>query len=186
MLFAGDETREEILNVLKTNKDSFENVVAMANIGMAFTQIIIFENQVAELVSIGKVQLKKKLAPKALSASQLYLDRLNDINSSTLGRLITAIEMSGIAGRDIRYLRAILELRNDFVHKFTKIVPLPGDWARHGFTVERFSEYTRFVTRHANRASFFFPRIMVKHGLLAGTIRGDGWFLGHPDDPFRF
>jgi len=168
MLFSGKETKDEVLNILQSDKDAFDNVIAMANVGVTFSQIVVLEDFVSALVFTSKVRLEKHLGSDALSDSELFLKRDLKIKASTLGRLITAIEKSGIEGRDIRYLRAIVELRNDFVHRFLSQVPLPGDWKRYNFTIEQFSGYTRYVLRHLSIAQHFFPRIMVKHGLLAG------------------
>lgn len=184
MLFAGDETREEILSSMSGDADAFDNVIAMANVGMAFTQIWILEDLVASLVSTSKVALQRKLAKAALEGAELFLERDRQARSSTFGRLVDAIEKSGVEGRDIRYLRAVVELRNDFVHRLGHQVPLPGDWVRYGYSLDAFSRYTRYVTRHANRAVYFFPRIMTRHGLLSGKFGDFGGLLWNPDSDF--
>ncbi|MBL8595846.1 MAG: hypothetical protein JNK01_24405 [Devosia sp.] len=169
---------------MSADKDAFDNVIAMANVGMAFTQIWILEDLVAGLVTTSKVTLRRKLSAAALDAASLFLERHQSVRSSTFGRLVDAIEKSGVEGRDIRYLRAILELRNDFVHRLGHQVPLPGDWTRSGFSLEEFSGYTRYVIRHINTASRRFSRIMTRHGLLAGKFGDFGALLWNPDDPF--
>lgn len=184
MLFAGKQTREEILASVSGDKDAFDNLIAMANIGMAFTQIWILEDLVAGLVMTSKVTLQRKLSAAALDSASLFLERHQSVRASTFGRLIDAIEKSGVEGRDIRYLRAILELRNDFIHRLGDQVPLPGDWERYRFTLENFSGYTRYVTRHVNTAGRFFARIMTRHGLLVGKFGDFGALLWNPDDPF--
>lgn len=183
MLFAGKQTREEILDNVSGNKDAFDNLIAMANVGMAFTQIWILEDLVAVLVMTSKVTLQRKLSPAALDAASLFLERHESVRASTFGRLIDAIERSGVKDRDIRYLRGIVELRNDFVHRLGHKVPLPGDWERYGFSLEQFSRYTRHVTRHMNTAGRFFSRIMTRHGLLEGQFGDFGAVLWNPDDP---
>jgi hypothetical protein len=184
MLFGGRQTREEIIEVLSSDRAALDNVIAMANVGAAFSQVCILEDSVGVLLLTSQVTLQQKLDPDALTESGLFLERLKQIRASTLGRLVTAIEKSGVIGRDIRYLRAIVELRNDFVHRLTKQVPLPGDWGRYGFTGEQFSGYTRYVLRHLCAATHYFPRIMVRHGLLAGQFGDFGGMLWNPDDPF--
>ena len=184
MLFAGNQTREEILAALSEDAGEFDNIIAMADVGAAFTQIWVLEDLVAGLVMTSKVTLQHKLSPAALEESSLFLERHRSVRSSTFGRLIDAIEKSGVEGRDIRYLRSIVEIRNDFVHRLGHQVPLPGDWERYGYTLEKFSEYTRYVLRHAHSATRFFSRIMVRHGLLAGKFGSFGGFLWNPDDPF--
>lgn len=185
MLFGGRETREEIIAVLSTDSEAFDNIIAMANVGVAFSQICVLEDSVGGLVLTSKVNLQQKLNADALTESELFLQRHREIRASTLGRLVTAIEKSGIGGRDIRYLRGIVDLRNDFVHRFMEQVPLPGDWERYGFTIERFSEYTRYVLRHISNCIHFFPRIMVRHGLLAGHFGDFGGLLWNPDSLFN-
>ena len=184
MLFTGKEKPEQIIRIISDDSDAFENIVAMANIGAAFTQICILEDSVSSLVLISKVTLQKKLDSAALSETDLFMQRMEDVGTSTLGQLVTAIEKSGMTGRDIRYLRTIVRLRNDFVHRFLRQVPLPGDWQRYGFDLERFSEYTAYVTKHVWMAGRLFPRIMFKHGLVGGTFGDFGSILWHPDFPF--
>ena len=170
MLFCGKESREEILELISTDEDAFDNIIAMANVGMAFCQICALEDHVGGLILISKTQLSKKLKPNSIDKAELLLEKHKNINNSTLGRLITAIEESGIKGRDIRYLRKIVNIRNNFVHRFNSQVPFTGDWERYGYTLQKFTEYTRYVTKHTNCAQYFFSRIMVKHGLLAGQF----------------
>jgi hypothetical protein len=184
MLFGGSQTREEILDVISKDIGALDNVIAMANVGGAFSQICILEDSVNTLILTSKVKLQLKLDPEALTESELLMERHKQISASTSGRLVVAMEKSGIVGRDIRYLRAIVELRNDFVHRLMKQVPLPGDWERYGFTGERFAEYTRYVLRHISAATHYFPRMMVRHGLLAGQFGNFGAMLWNPDDPF--
>lgn len=183
MLFAGNQTREEI-GIISRDKEAFDNMVAMANVGAAFTQIWILEDLVTALVATSKVALERKLSKEALDESSLFLERHRKIRSSTFGRLIDAIEKSGVEGRDIRYLRSIVDLRNDFVHRLGEQVPLPGDWARFGFSLEEFSKYTRYVLRHVHSAGYFFSRIVTRRGLLAGKFGDFGGLLWNPDDPF--
>lgn len=183
MLFGGNQTRDEILNLVSSDRQALDNLVAMANVGAAFSEICVFEDLVGSLCLISRVELQQRLDAEALSASQLLLDRHKQIRSSTLGRLVTALEKSGISGRDIRYLRNIVDLRNDFVHRLTEQVPLPGDWARYDYSIEQFAEYTRFVLRHISSATHFFSRIMHRHGLVAGKFGSFGAILWNPDDP---
>ncbi|WP_306047893.1 hypothetical protein [Nioella sp. MMSF_3534] len=175
-----------VLSLEQINSDvaSLDNVLAMACIGAAFSAICTFEDLVAVLVTSSKAQLSTRLDPVAVEASGLFLERHAVVQRSTLGALITAIEKSGIDGRDIRYLRTIVAIRNEFIHNFMGQVPLPGDWLRYGFTLEQFSAYTRWVARHVNFAKAVFSRIMVKNELLAGRFGSYGAILWHPDFPF--
>lgn len=181
MLFGGTQTREEIIDALSNDGSVFDNVIAMANLGGVFSQLCILEECVGGLILCSKVQLELKLDPEALSNSDLFVEKYKKIRAFTLGRLMTVIEKSGIVGRDIRYLRAIVELRNDFVHRLSDQVPLPGDWERYGYTLEQFSEYTGYVFRHMSAATHYFPRIMVKRGLLAGKFGDFGALLWNPE-----
>lgn len=163
--------------------DAFDNIIAMANVGAAFSEIFVLEDLVAALVGTSKVTLRQKLSEEAISLSSLLLDRHKSVRSSTLGRLVDALEKSGIQGRDIRYLRAVVELRNDFIHRFGEQVPLPGDWARYGFSLEEFSRYTTYVMRHVSTARRSFARIMTRHGMLVGKFGDFGALLWNPDHP---
>ena len=184
MLFTGNETREEIIALISEDAVAFDNVIAMANVGAAFSAIWVLESLVAGLVLISAINLQKKLSSVALDASDLLSARHSSISGATLGRLVDAIEKSGIEGRDIRYLRAIVSLRNDFVHRLGDQVPLPGDWERYGYNLEAFSSYTRYVLRHVHMATRFFSQIMVRHGLLSGKFGDFGAVLWNPNDPF--
>jgi hypothetical protein len=184
MLFGGKESREQILQALSNDRRIFENVVAMANLGAAFAEICVFEQQVATLVLSAKVELQEKLDQKELSASEILLKRHHAIGFFTLGKLVNVIEKSGISGKEIRYLRRIVDLRNDFIHRLLAKVPLPGDWERYGYDVENFSGYTKYVMRHLNFATMSFPGIMIKYGLLKGKITDSGYFMAHPEDDF--
>ena len=184
MLFAGNQTREEILALLSRDKAALDNVIAMANVGAAFSQIWILEDLVAGLVAASKVTIQQKLSKAALDQSSLFLERHRSVRSSTLGRLVDAIERSGVQGRDVSYLRAIVELRNDFIHRFGEQVPLPGDWDRYGYSLEDFSGYTRYVLRHVHTASRSFSRIMTKHGMLTRKFGDFGALLWNPDNTF--
>jgi hypothetical protein len=181
MIFAGQESRDDIMRMLSTDESAFDNVIAMANVGMAFSQVCIFEDHVSAIILMSKTTIEHKLGPQIVSDSEIFLERHKKVRGATLGRLLDALEKSGIEGRDIQYLRQIVQLRNEFVHRLMEQVPLPGDWERHRFTLERFSEYTRYVIRHVNFATRVFSRIMFRHGLVAGQFGEFGALLWHPD-----
>ena len=184
MLFGGNQTHEEIINDIVNNVTGFDNLIAMANIGAVFSAISVFEDSVAILISTSKASLSKKLDQSAIADADLFLERHNYERGSTLGRLVTVLEKSGMEGRDVRYLRSIVDLRNDFVHRLMDQVPLPGDWTRFGYSLERFSQYTKCMLRHVHFASYHFSRIMVKNDLLAGEFGSFGGFLWNPDLPY--
>jgi hypothetical protein len=108
VLFTGNQTREEIIEAISRDRNAFDNIIAMANVGAAFSQISILEDLVVGLILTSKAMLQQKLSEKALDESSLFMARYRNVRSSTLGRLIEAVEKSGIEGRDIRYLRRIV------------------------------------------------------------------------------
>jgi hypothetical protein len=183
MLFGGTQSREEIMAILQRDEKALDNVIAMANVGAAFSAISVFEDLVGALILASKAELKTKLDATAVSAADLFMERHQEVKGSTLGRLVTVLEESGIAGRDIAYLRAILGLRNEFVHHLMQQVPLPGDWERYGYSLEMFSNYTRRVMRHIHFATSCFSRIMYRHGLLGGKFGDFGSLLWNPEGP---
>jgi hypothetical protein len=182
MRFAGENSSKELLNLISNDQCEFDSLIAMANIGRAFSSLHLLEDSAIALVTTSRVTLEKKLDSIALDKAELFLERRRRTKASTLGRLISAIEESGVKGRDIEYLRAVVEIRNDFIHRFTEQVPLPGDWQRYNYSLASFSDYTWYVIRHAHKANYFLSRIMVKHGLLEGEFGSFGAVLFNPDD----
>lgn len=162
-----------------------DNFLALACVGAAFAEICTFEDLVTGLVSTSKAKLFETLDTAEIERADLFLKTHRAASQSTLGRLVTVIERSGVDGRDIRYLRAITDIRNDFVHRFMDQAPLPGDWERFGYSLEQFSSYTRYVVRHVGFAKRMFSRIMVRHGLLTGDFGPFGAILWNPDEPLE-
>lgn len=183
-MFGRNLDRKKLLTQLQENSDSLDNVLAMTHIGFAFCAISTFEDLVSNLVLTSKAQLKSKLDAQATSAEDLFLERYHNTRRSTLGALMKVIERSGIEGRDIDYLHAIVRLRNNFIHNFMSQAPLPGDWDKYGYSLEDFVLYTEHVMMHVNFANNHFSRIMVKHGLLEGQFGSFGALLWNPDDPW--
>lgn len=181
VLYVGNETREEILKAISDNPIYLDNLLAMANTGMAFSSIYLLEELVAALIGNSKARLSESLDGSHPSTAELFLERHAKTRSSTLGRLVSALEASGFGGKDLRYFRAIVSVRNDFIHRFGFMVPLPGDWPRFNYQLEDFSAYTRYVIRHMYFAQHRFPRSMVKFGLLEGEFGDFGGLLHHPD-----
>ncbi|MDA5094242.1 hypothetical protein O2N63_09090 [Aliiroseovarius sp. KMU-50] len=181
MIFSSEESREDILGYLENSSQAQDNLLAMACMGAAFCSICTFEDLVVGLITSSKAQIGK--VPN--SDAEAFLQRYETATGATLGKLISALEQSGIEGRDIAYLRAIARVRNDFIHRFMSNAPLPGDWDRYDFTLERFSSYTLYVQRHLLFAQSHLSKIFVKHGLLVGHFGSYGALLWHPDDPLQ-
>lgn len=183
-MFGSDLDRGKFLEALQSDPKSMENVLAMTHIGFAFCEICTFEDLVSSLVRTSKATMKSKLDAEAVTEGDLFMERYQSAKKSTLGNLMKVIEKSGIEGRDIRYLHAIVKIRNQFIHDFMSSAPLPGDWERYNYTLESFVAYTEYVWRHVNFAKSHFSRIMVKHGLLGGNFGSYGALLWNPDFPF--
>jgi hypothetical protein len=181
-LFAGRQTKAEILQVLSEDDAAYDNVLAAANVGMAFMLIARFERHLATLITISATKLKANHVASGDVDASVFLKRHDEVSSSTMGKLVRLLEASGIEGKEKRYLKALVEIRNNFIHHFQSMVPLPGDWERHGFSLEDFSRYTKFVTRRFHFASNLLPYILAKAELL--HLDGDpetGYFSWHPD-----
>ncbi|MCG7629203.1 hypothetical protein MHM88_15440 [Epibacterium sp. MM17-32] len=173
------------MNSVSHDSQSLDNLIAMANLGRAFSAISVFEDSVATTISISKTEIAMKLDLDEADAVELFASRNGSIRRAPLGILMKAIRKSGIEGRDITYLNAIVDLRNDFIHRLMEQVLLPGDWERFGYSLEQFSAYTSYVSRHIGFATYSFSRIMLKHGLVRGSTGSFGALLYHPDFPFE-
>ena len=183
MKFGGYGSRDELLRSVSHDNQSLDTLIAMSNVGHAFSAISIFEDLVAGIIATSKAEISLKLDLDEASAAELFIARNDVIRRSPLGGLMKALRKSGIEGRDITYLNAIVDLRNDFIHRFMRQVPLPGDWERYGYSLEQFAEYTTYVIRHIWFANYSFSRIMHKHGLVKGSFGSYGALLFHPDFP---
>ncbi|WP_415922037.1 hypothetical protein [Tateyamaria sp. SN6-1] len=178
------ENKEDILTALNEGAEASDNFLAMACVGAAFCQISVFENLVGALVLTSKANLKSKLRMSDLDAAELFREKHSLVSKSTLGQLVRVMEDNGLVGRDLDYLKAIVELRNSFMHRFMDQVPLPGDWQRYGYTLEEFSRYTRHIIRHVAFAENQFSKIMIRHGLLAGNFGDFGDLLWNPESEY--
>jgi hypothetical protein len=184
VLFAGHETRDEILKQISSSEPALDNLLAAANVGMAFMLISIFESQLVNLIDVSATKLKNNHASGEYFDAEVTLERRKELNSATMGRLVVLLEASGVDGIASRYLKALVDIRNEFIHHFGKVVPFPGDWERYGYTLEQFSAYTRFVTRRFHFASNYLPRILSRAGLIALDGSKDfGYLAWHPEFP---
>ena len=182
MIFGGKESREEILAILNSQGEALDNAIFAANIGACFCAISSFESLIASLVSMSSVEVGKAVPRTTFGDAAAMIVRLGHTKGMTVGRLVTSLEKHGVAGRPIVYLRAILELRNDFIHRLQDQVPLPGDWLRYSYTLEESAEYTRYVLRHICHAQNMLPTILMKLGVLSGTSGDYGSLLWNSED----
>jgi hypothetical protein len=166
VLFGGRQSKEDVLAAIAENNQVFENVIAMANLGAAFASISIFEDSISLLVLISSAKIKSRLTGDEIDKAELFLERHDHMRKATLGSIIETLRKSGVLGRDMAYLEALLKLRNEFVHNLMGLVPLPGDWERFGFTLKEFSQLTEHVTRHFQFASHAVPRILSRRNLI--------------------
>ena len=180
---SNEGSKSKLIEMLNTDSEFSDYYMILSEIGSAFLTLAIFEESAASNIIISKTKLSQKLSGDAIEEAGLFSERVENVSNSTLGRLVSALENSGLKGRDISYLRAIVGLRNEFVHRFTQQGPLPDQWYRFGYGPSDLSVYLQYFERHIQTARRQLPRIMLHRGLLAGEKTKLGIFVYHPDGP---
>ena len=176
-------SREEVLSCFNHNPEEFEVVLALAKVGWAFCQIHAFEGLVQGLIlTASKVKVGKPEHYEALDAGGKMLLKHEKLSRSMLGQMTGHLKKAGLSRRDARYLELLVNLRNDFIHRFSHQVPLPGDWERFHFSACDFATYPQYVGKRFEMAQHFFTKILLKSGLLAGQSIRDGMLLWDSND----
>jgi hypothetical protein len=93
------------------------------------------------------------------------------LQSSTLGNLLTILSKHNIAESDLKYLRRVVTKRNFFVHRFFEAEAWPGDLSEHGVRVmSRRLLYLEHIFRRAQTRIY---RIFQRAGLVEITDLGE-------------
>jgi hypothetical protein len=144
-----EHSREILLKALVEDSEFLDVTYAMSLTGLAFVTVSNFEAQLgSHMLMASKLKIDKKSQYEDLDAAQtLLLKHGNIFQKSTLGQLIKALRESGLSERDVRYLLALLERRNDFIHRFSAQVPLPDEWERYGYDRVDFCRYPARIAR---------------------------------------
>ena len=97
--------------------------------------------------------------------------RRAQLQSSTLGNLLTILSKHNIAEADLKYLRWVVGKRNFFVHRFFETEAWPGDLSEHGVRVmSRRLLYLEHIFRRAETRIY---RIFQRAGLVEVTDLGE-------------
>jgi hypothetical protein len=97
--------------------------------------------------------------------------RHTQLQSSTLGNLLTILSKHNIAESDLKYLRWVVTKRNFFIHRFFETGAWPGDLSEHGVRVmSRRLLYLEHIFRRAQTRIY---RIFQRAGLVAITDLGE-------------
>lgn len=178
-------TREQVIKAFEAELTEFEVVYAMAKVGWAFCQIQVFEGLVHGLIlTASKVRVGKPQKYSAFDVGARMLLKNEKLSKSMLGQMTSHLKNAGIGSRDAHYLELLVKLRNEFIHRFTHQVPLPGDWERFRFSAHQFAAYPQYVGTRFEYGCHYFPKIMLNAGLLTGTSGDFGRLLWDPDDEF--
>jgi|TARA_B110000908_G_C10124605_1_gene389248 hypothetical protein len=168
---------DEIVS-LAENPIEAEVVLAMAKVGWAFCQVHLFEQTLSGyILSTSEVSIGKNEKYEHLDAGAAFLLKHELLNKSMLGQMTGHLKKAGLANRDAKYLELLVSLRNDFIHRFSSQVPLPGDWPRYGYTAEDFSQFPQDVGRHFELGCHHLSSIFIRAGFLKGETISDGMLL---------
>ena len=179
------QTRETVLAAFENDISQFEVVLALAKVGWAFCQIQVFEDHVQSLLlSASNLKIGKRSQYEALEAGAEFLIRHEKLSKAALGQMVGYLKQAGIRDRDATYLERLVSIRNDFVHRFSHQVPLPGEWEKYDYTAEAFASYPQNVGRRFEHATNNFYRIMVASGWLRASYVGGGRLLHEADSLF--
>jgi hypothetical protein len=97
------------------------------------------------------------------------------LQSSTLGNLLTVLSKHNIAESDLTYLRWVVAKRNFFVHRFFETEAWPGDLSEQGVRVmSRRLLYLEHIFRRAENRIY---RIFQRAGLVELTDLGEDGYL---------
>src|SRR5262245_56902606 len=93
------------------------------------------------------------------------------LQSWTLGNLLTILSKHNIAEHDLKYLRWVVAKRNFFIHRFFETEAWPGDLSEHGVRImSRRSLYLEHIFRRAEDQIY---RIFQRAGLIEITDLGE-------------
>ena len=97
------------------------------------------------------------------------------LQSSTLGNLLTILSKHNIAEADLAYLRWVVAKRNFFIHRFFETEAWPGDLSEQGVRVmSRRVLYLEHIFRRAENRIY---RIFQRAGLVELTDLGEDGYI---------
>jgi hypothetical protein len=101
--------------------------------------------------------------------------RHTQLQSSTLGNLLTILSKHNIAEADLAYLRWVVAKRNFFIHRFFEMEAWPGDLSEQGARVmSRRLLYLEHIFRRAENRIY---RIFQRAGLVELTDLGEDGYM---------
>ncbi len=173
---------ESFLHRLRSDPDYATHVLCSHYVGWSFMRLQLLEEFTGMLTHIcDEKRVKIKFGKRDVEWFEAG-KRLDAISRSTFGTVVSLLVSAGIRERDAAYLRSIVQLRNEFVHKLSKIVPFPGDFEKFGFPRSEYMKRVYYYGKRFNRAERYLPKILADAGLIVRKSFGpDGWGISNPN-----
>ena len=140
-------------------------------LGSTFVSLGLMEARiVAAMMMCDRIKLGKVIHDDVAFWNSIAA-RHAQLQSSTLGNLLTILAKHNIAESDLKYLRWVVTKRNYFIHRFFETEAWPGDLSEHGVRVmSRRLLYLEHVFRRAETQIY---RIFQRAGLVEITDLGE-------------
>ena len=175
---------DEFLIQIKAHPEVYSAIKFSALVGRAFISISLFEEQFSlYLFMLDGPHLSD--GSSDIEKNESFGKRLTRLFRLPLGALREKLLSSGLRRRDALYLERIVGIRNDFIHRFGKMVPYPGDWERYEIEGDRACEYPYWVEKRVEFARQILTHIFVANGHIKVGAKGEWGALLYPSDFFE-
>ena len=140
-------------------------------LGSTFVSLGLMETRiVTAMMMCDRIKLAKLIHDDVPSWDSIAA-RHAQLQSSTLGNLLTILAKHHIAESDLKYLRWVATKRNFFIHRFFETEAWPGDLSEHGVRV--MSRRLLYLEHIFRRAASRIYRIFQRAGLVEITDLGE-------------
>jgi hypothetical protein len=149
-------------------------------LGSTFVSLGLMETRiVTAMMTCDRIKLSKVIQDDVPFWNSIAA-RHAQLQSSTLGNLLTILSKHNIAESDLAYLRWVVAKRNFFIHRFFETAAWPGDLSEQGVRVmSRRLLYLEHIFRRAENRIY---RIFQRAGLVELTDLGeDGYMVMNVD-----
>lgn len=140
-------------------------------VGSTFVSLGLMETRiVTAMLMCDRIKLAKVIRDD-VPVWESVAARHTQLQSSTLGNLLTILSKHNIAESDLRYLRWVVAKRNFFIHRFFETGAWPGDLSERGVRVmSRRLLYLEYIFQRAQAQIY---QIFQRAGLVEITDLGD-------------
>jgi len=159
-----------------------DNLFCSHYLGWSFMRLQLLEETTVALVcQCDEERVHIKLGKRVIDWPDAS-ERWKALSQSTFGTVVRLLRDAGINKQRDLYLGAIVELRNEFVHRLNGVVPYPGDFNRYNWDRSQYAERVFGYGRRFMRAQEFLPKILADEGLITRIDLGEaGWILQNPN-----